>query len=80
MARYYLDFTFCSLSNRWSILKNECETTVNAVSIFCLVLTPKSMSHWFQALYRCFHYFYYCFRPCTIDDMPHIMAEILMGK
>lgn len=31
MARYYLDFTFCSLSNRWLILKNECETTVNAV-------------------------------------------------
>lgn len=60
MARYYLDFKFCSLSNRWLILKNECETTVNAVRVFCLVLTPESMSHWFQALYRCFHYFYCC--------------------
>lgn len=80
MARYYLDFTFCSLSNRWLILKNECGTTVNAVRVFCLVLTPKSMSHWFQALYRCFHYLYYYFRPCRINYMPHIMAGILMGK
>lgn len=55
LARYCLDFTFCSLSNRWSILKNECATTASAVRVFCLVLTPKSISHCFQALYRCSH-------------------------
>lgn len=41
MAGYYLDFTFCSLSNRWSILKKECETTVNAVRVFVLFSLQK---------------------------------------
>lgn len=51
MARYYLDFTFCSLSNRWSILKNECEATVNAVRAFFVLFALQKV--WATASKHC---------------------------
>lgn len=41
MARYYLDFTFCSLSNRWSIWKMNVELLSVLSGIFVLFSLQK---------------------------------------